>query len=89
MPSPIITTVWPSALAFWTKAALSSGSTSAKKRSTPTCFAMAAAVRSLSPVIMTVRVRPRLRRARSTRAASGRSGSAMQMTPTRRPEAAR
>ena len=89
MPSPIITTVWPSLLAFWTKAALSSGRTSAKNWSTPTCFAMAAAVRSLSPVIMTVLVMPRPRRARSTREASGRSGSAMQMTPARWPEAAR
>ena len=51
--------------------------------------AMARAVRSLSPVIMTVWVMPSFRSSCSTCAASGRRGSAMQMTPASTPEAAR
>ena len=53
MPSPTIATFFPSAWSAATCSALSSGSTSLKTRSIPTCFAIASAVRLLSPVIIT------------------------------------
>ena len=53
MPSPTMATFLPSAWSFFTASAFSRGSTSASTRSTPTCLAIAWAVRSLSPVIIT------------------------------------
>ncbi len=54
VPSPVMATRWP--LAWYSRMSLSlaSGVASARKSSTPASAAMAAAVRGLSPVIMTV-----------------------------------
>ena len=89
MPSPSIMTVCPRARSCWTKLALSSGRTSEWYSSTPTWAAMAAAVRSLSPVSMTVFFTPNWRRVWMTWAASFRKGSAMQMTAESWPAMAR
>ena len=61
IPSPTIATFLPSACSFFTSNALSCGKTSLKTRSIPTCFAIASAVRLLSPVIITASI-PILRR---------------------------
>ena len=89
IPSPSMMTLCPSARADSTKWALSSGSTSERYSSTPTCAAIAAAVRSLSPVSITILCSPSLRRALTTAAASGRRGSDMQMTAASFPLIAR
>ena len=68
VPSPVIATRWPSACSLRMKAIFASGVASAMKSSTPASRAMVAAVRGLSPVIITVRM-PILRNSanRSTR----------------------
>ncbi|CAN3995826.1 translation initiation factor IF-1, partial [Dysosmobacter welbionis] len=72
MPSPTMRTVCPSRRRAATYSALSAGSTPARKSSTPSWAAMAAAVRGLSPVSMTVFFTPSLRRAENTSFASSR-----------------
>ncbi len=52
IPSPTIATILPSSCNLFISLALSPGSTSANTRFIPTCFAIAFAVLSLSPVIM-------------------------------------
>ena len=79
-PSPTIAVNLPSAWSCLTPSALSSGSTSAKTRSMPTCFATASAVRRLSPVIITGSMPSALRSAMAC-AAFGRTVSAAAMTP--------
>ena len=54
VPSPVMATRRPAACSRRMRASLSSGLASAMKSSTPASRAMAAAVRGLSPVIMTV-----------------------------------
>ena len=56
VPSPVMATRWPSACSSRMKAILSSGVACAMKSSTPASLAIVAAVRGLSPVIMTVRM---------------------------------
>lgn len=58
MPSPTISTVCPSRRMAATYSALSAGRTPARKSSTPSCSAMEAAVRGLSPVSITRFLRP-------------------------------
>ena len=68
VPSPVIATRWPSACSLRMKPILSSGLASAMKSSTPASLAIVAAVRGLSPVIITVRMPIRRNSAkRSTR----------------------
>ena len=54
VPSPVIATRWPSACCVRMNAIFSSGVACAMKSSTPASLAMVAAVRGLSPVIITV-----------------------------------
>ena len=56
VPSPVIATIEPPSCSRLMSAILSSGVASARKSSTPASAAIAAAVRGLSPVIMTVRM---------------------------------
>ncbi len=56
VPSPVMATSLPLACSSWMSRILASGVASARKSSTPASRAMAAAVRGLSPVIMTVRM---------------------------------
>ena len=79
----------PAAFSCSTKRALSSGSTSEKYWSTPTLPAIALAVRSLSPVIITTLEIPLSFSARIASAASSRSGSSMQITAASSPSTAR
>ena len=88
-PSPTMITLWPASRSCRTKEALSSGSTPARYSSTPTIAATAAAVRSLSPVIITTRLMPSSRRAFSTSGASARRESSMQITAASLPPMAR
>ena len=56
VPSPVIATSLPLACSALMRRILASGVASARKSSTPASLAMAAAVRGLSPVIITVRM---------------------------------
>ena len=56
VPSPVMATMRPPSCSRRMSAILSSGVASARKSSTPASAAMAAAVRGLSPVIITVRI---------------------------------
>ncbi len=56
VPSPVMATSFPLACSSWMSRSLASGVASARKSSTPASRAMAAAVRGLSPVIITVRM---------------------------------
>ena len=56
VPSPVIATIEPPSCSRLISAILSSGVASARKSSTPASAAIAAAVRGLSPVIITVRM---------------------------------
>ena len=77
----------PSACSRRTSAALCSGRTSASTRSMPTWRAIAAAVRALSPVIMTTSM-PRPRSAAIAAAESSLTVSATASTPAGRPSTA-
>ncbi len=87
IPSPTIPTSFPSSWSRRTSRALSWGRTSARTRSIPTSRAMAAAVRRLSPVIITTSS-PRSRRARMARAESSFTVSATATIPAGRPSTA-
>ena len=63
VPSPVIATSRPPRCSFLISSILSSGVASARKSSTPASCAMTAAVRGLSPVIITVRMPIRRRSA--------------------------
>ena len=56
VPSPVIATSFPLACSSLMKRIFASGVASARKSSTPASRAIAAAVRGLSPVIITVRM---------------------------------
>ena len=56
VPSPVMATSLPFSCSALMRRILVSGVASARKSSTPASWAMAAAVRGLSPVIMTVRM---------------------------------
>ena len=56
VPSPVIATSFPFACSSLMRRIFASGVASARKSSTPASRAMAAAVRGLSPVIITVRM---------------------------------
>ena len=64
VPSPVIATSRPPRCSLLISSILSSGVASARKSSTPASLAMKAAVRGLSPVIMTVRIPIRRRSAK-------------------------
>ena len=81
MPSPTMATLLPSACNPCTTRALSWGSTWAMTRLTPTCRAMASAVRWLSPVSSTTS-QPISRRAAMAAALSALTTSATAMTPS-------
>mmetsp|Transcript_4232 Transcript_4232/g.17152 ORF Transcript_4232/g.17152 Transcript_4232/m.17152 type:complete len:233 (-) Transcript_4232:2667-3365(-) len=86
-PSPTIATLWPPARCNdATTAALSAGSTPAVTwaASMPTCLATASAVCSWSPVSMRTSSPKRRFSVLTAAAASGRAGSAMPTTPSRR-----
>ncbi|MNX94005.1 hypothetical protein D3C86_1262200 [compost metagenome] len=68
MPSPTMPTVWPASWSRLTSRALSWGSTSASTRSMPALWAIASAVRWLSPVIMTTASPWRFRPSTASRA---------------------
>ena len=56
VPSPVMATNLPPSCSWWMRASFASGVASARKSSTPASWAMVAAVRGLSPVIITVRM---------------------------------
>ena len=87
MPSPTIATRLPSDCSRLTSAALRSGRTSARTRPMPTWRAMAAAVRRLSPVIITTS-RPSARRPARAATDSSLSVSATARTPAGLPSMA-
>ncbi len=67
VPSPLIATMRPSLLLGRMSSSLRSGVASARKSSTPASPAIFAAVRRLSPVIITVRMPIARRRSKRTR----------------------
>ena len=84
VPSPVMATRWPSACCSRMKAIFASGVAWAMKSSTPASFAIVAAVRGLSPVIMTVRM-PILRNSANRSTSPSLTVSLSSIMPTARP----
>ena len=88
VPSPVIASRWPSACCSRMNAIFCSGVACAMKSSTPASLAMVAAVRGLSPVIITVRM-PILRNSANRSTRPSLTVSLSSMTPRIRPSLSR